>query len=162
MGALCTSQNWAQPHKHLTPRISHMDREPLQSLSGFCPLQTFCMCHFKNYLFMTMEKGFIHINHTGREFIPNTSHLDQAEQNLLWIAPRTKHTTKVKKPRILNHKKHQHMCSVHTAISNSPSLQLIKSVHKHRSTPQPHDWRLYQQGCTCLLLLIHTSSAEAN
>lgn len=90
MGALCTSQNWAQPHKHLTPKISHMDRELLQSLAGFCPLQTFCMCHFINYLFMTTEKGFTHISYTGREFIPNTSHLDQAEQKLLWITPRTK------------------------------------------------------------------------
>lgn len=62
MGALCTSQNWAQSHKHLTPKISHMDREPQQSLSGFWPLQTFHMCHFINYLFMTMEKGYIHIS----------------------------------------------------------------------------------------------------
>lgn len=90
MEALCTSQNWAQPHKHLIPEIPHMDREPLQSLSGFCPLQTFYTCHFINYLFKTMENGFIHISHKGREFIPNSSHLDQAEQNLLWITPRTK------------------------------------------------------------------------
>lgn len=56
------------------------------------------------------------------------------------------------------------MCFVHTPISNSPSLQLVKSVHKHKSTPQPHDCgpALHQQGCTCLLSLIHTSSAEAN
>lgn len=148
------------------PKFLTWTRDPLQTLSQFCPLQTFYMCHFINCLFMTMEKGFIHISHTEREFIPNSSHLDQSAQNLLWITPRTKKTyiKKVKKtPWILNHRKYQHMCSVHTPISNSPSLQLIKSVHKHKSTPQPHDWRraLYQQGA-CLSLLIHTSSAEAN
>lgn len=95
-----------------------------------------------------------------------TSHLDQAEQNLLWITPRTKqsYTKRVKNPWILNHKKYQHTYSVHTPISNSPSLQRIESTHKHKSTPPPHDWRLalHQQGCRCLLLLIHKSSAEAN
>lgn len=118
-----------------------------------------------DYHSMAMVKGFIHTSHTEREFILSTFRLDQAEQNLLGLLHGQNKVTprKWKNPESWTTKSTIPctLCTQQFQIL-PPSSWLKMYISKEHT--QAQDWRraLYQQGCRCLSLLIHKSSAEEN